>query len=209
MDYQKETINTFEKYADEYEGKYMGYAPYVETYKLLSELLGADASILDAACGPGNISKFLLQESPARNIHGIDLSPKMINLARRNCPTARFAVLDCRDIFSLPGPYDGIIAGFCLPYLSREEVETFIGDARKILSAGGVFYISVMEGDYHCSGPTTKNGVDWVCTYYHDAGFLAETLEVAGFEVLDLVRKPFERDGEPEAVDVFIYARAR
>ncbi len=206
MDPVKQTINTFEKYAVEYEGKYMNYLPYVETYGPLSDLLGADASILDAACGPGNIAKFLLQKSPRRKLHGIDLSEKMVARARLNNPNATFDVMDCRAISSLTQNYDGIIAGFCFPYLTREEVGTFISDARKLLNTEGVLYISFMQGDYAASGLQTRNNIDWVCTYYHDPVLMVDTLRAAGFDVLNLVRKPFEREGEPSTVDVFIYA---
>lgn len=202
------TINTFDKYADEYEDKYMTHLPYVETYRLLSDLLSEDASILDAACGPGNIARFVLHEQPARKLHGIDLSEKMLARARLNNPTATFETMDCRNISALGRQYDGIIAGFCFPYLTREEVGTFICDARNMLNTNRVLYISFMEGDYAASGLQSRNDIDWVCTYYHDADLMVETLRAAGFKVIDLVRKAFRRDGEPEASDVFIYARA-
>lgn len=208
MDPLKATINTFDKYAVEYEGKYMNYGPYVETYAPLSELLPADAAILDAACGPGNIAKFLLNGFPDRKLHGIDLSANMVARARINNPAATFDVMDCRKIPSLTQMYDGIVAGFCFPYLSREEAGTFISDTRTMLNTRGILYISFMEGDYAASGLQTRNDVDWVCTYYHDADLLVETLKAKGFEVIDLVRKKFKRDDEPDASDVFIYARA-
>lgn len=208
MDPLKATINTFDKYADEYESKYMNHAPYVETYGPLSDLLSADASILDAACGPGNIARFLLHEFPNRKLHGIDLSARMVGRARLNNPSATFDVMDCRHISALAQSYDAIVAGFCFPYLTREEVGTFISDARSMLNTDGVLYISFMEGDYADSGLQTRNNIDWVCTYYHDTDLMVDTLNMAGFDVIDIVRKGFASDGEPEATDVFIYARA-
>ncbi|HDZ10077.1 class I SAM-dependent DNA methyltransferase [Pseudohongiella sp.] len=209
MDPVKETINTFDKYAVEYESRYMNHAPYVETYRLLSELLSADAVILDAACGPGNIASFLLQGFPDRKLHGIDLSAKMVARARLNNPAATFDVMDCRKISTLHQHYDAIVAGFCFPYLSRREVRAFISDARNRLNADGVFYISFMAGDYTASGLQTRNDVDWVCTYYHDPELVIETLEATGFEVIDLDRKTVSNDGEPDTIDIFIYARMR
>lgn len=204
----QKTIATFDKYAAEYESKYMDHGPYVATYGPLSDLLAANASILDAACGPGNIARFLLNDFPARKLHGIDLSPRMIELARLHNPTASFAVMDCRQIAELGQCYDAIVAGFCFPYLAREEVMAFIRDAKNMLHAGGVLYISFMEGDYAASGLQSKNDIDWVCTYYHNSDWLADVLDRAGFDVIDIVRKAFVADGEPDATDVFIYARA-
>ena len=208
MEALKETIATFDKYAAEYENRYMDYAPYVATYGPLSDLLPATASILDAACGPGNIARFLLHDFPGRKLHGIDLSPRMVELARHNNPTASFAVMDCRQIAALGRYYDAIVAGFCFPYLAREDVVAFIRDAKNMLHAGGILYISFMEGDYAASGLQSRNDIDWVCTYYHNSDWLADELNRAGFDVIDIVRTAFAADGEPDATDVFIYARA-
>lgn len=208
MDRLKDTINTFNKYADQYQDKYMKYEPYVETYSYLSSLLPADAKILDVACGPGNIAKFLLEAKPELKIYGVDLSPKMVSLARLNNPSAAFDVMDSRDISTLNRTYDGIVAGFLFPYLSREEVDQFILDARAMIGTEGILYVSTMEGDYEASGYQSKNGIDRVYTYYHETKHLVEKLKAAGFEVIDVERKSFEREGEPKAVDVFIYARA-
>jgi cyclopropane fatty-acyl-phospholipid synthase-like methyltransferase len=207
MDALTETIATFDKYAAEYQSKYMDHGPYVATYGPLSELLAADASILDAACGPGNIARFLLEEFPDRSLHGIDLSPNMVARARRNNPTATFEVMDCRQILSLGRRYDAIVAGFCFPYLTRDETGTFISDAQKMLNAGGILYISFMEGDYAASGLQSRNNIDWVCTYYHNTDLMIETLQLRGFEIIDVVRKAFTSDDGPDATDIFIYAR--
>jgi len=203
------TISTFDKYADHYQEKYMKYEPYIETYRYLSSLLKADAEILDVACGPGNISKFLLEEKPQLRVQGIDLSPQMINLARLNNPTAVFEIRDSREILSLKKTFDAIVAGFFLPYLSRDEVSQFIINVRAILRSGGIFYISTMEGDYKNSGYQSNNNLDRVYIYYFQEKFLLEQLKLAGFEIVRINRKPFELNGgSKEAVDLFIYARA-
>jgi len=187
----------------------MMYEPYIETYRYLSSLLRADAEVLDVACGPGNISKYLLEEKPQLKVHGIDLSPQMVNLARSNNPTAVFEIKDSRKISSLKKTYDAIVAGFCFPYLSREEVVQFIISAQAIVRTGGVFYISTMEGDYGNSGWQSNNNADRVYIYYHQAKYLLEQLKSVEFEIMNVERKLFALDDESKAVDLFIYARAR
>ena len=186
----------------------MKYEPYIETYRYLSSLLKADEEVLDVACGPGNISKFLLEEKPQLKVHGIDLSPQMVDLARMNNPTAVFEIRDSREISSLKRTYDAIVAGFCFPYLSREEVVQFIINAREIVRTGGIFYISTMEGDYENSGYQSNNNVDRVYIYYHQEKYLLEQLQSVGFEIINVDRKPIALGDESKAVDLFIYARA-
>jgi len=202
------TINTFDKYANQYMNKFMNYEPYIETYRNLSSLLKDDSEILDVACGPGNISKFLLDENPQLRVHGIDLSPKMVNLAKLNNPTATFEIMDSREISSFNKKYDAIVAGFYLPYLSREEAFQFIVNARAIIRTGGIIYISTMDGEYKDSGYQSKNNKDRVFIYYHQAKYLLEELKSVGFEIINYERKPFALDEESKTVDLFIYARA-
>ena len=203
------TINTFDKYADQYQDKYMKYEPYIATYRYLSNLLSADAEVLDVACGPGNICKYLLEEKPDLIIHGIDLSPKMISLAKSNNPTAFFEVMDSRKISSFKKTYDAIVAGFLFPYLSREEVTQFIVSARAIIRTGGIIYISTMEGDYENSGYQSNKNTDQVYIYYHQAKYLMDQLKSAGFEIINIERKPFAAEHDSTVMDLFIYAMVR
>lgn len=207
MDKLKESVNTFNKYADQYQDKYMGYAPYVESYRRLASLLDARWDVLDAACGPGNISKFLLDQEPSLSIHGIDLAPKMIELARANCPSAIFEVMDSREIESLVKRYDAIVAGFLFPYFSKSEVERFILAARTLIKHDGIFYISTMEGDYQDSAYQSNGSEDRVYTYYHEPNYLRELLEGNGFRVELVERKVFPEVDGKETIDLFIYAR--
>ncbi|PCH63550.1 MAG: SAM-dependent methyltransferase [SAR86 cluster bacterium] len=212
MDKLQITVNTFDKYAQQYQDKYMAHGPYVETYALLSGLLGEHDRVLDVGCGPGNICKYLLTEKPGLQIEGIDLSRQMIDLARANNPTAVFEIADSRNILSLGKTYDAIVAGFCIPYLAKQEVQQLIVDARAMLSDAGVFYLSMMEDSYEKSRylvkSQAKNEVDKVYTYYYEEAFLVAQLESAGFEILNLERKTFKADGDAvAAVDLFIYAR--
>lgn len=208
MDRLKTTISTFDKYADQYQDKFMIYEPYIDTYRNLSSLLKDDSEILDVACGPGNICKFLLDEKPLLKIHGIDLSPQMVNLAKSNNPTAVFEIMDSREISSINKKYDAIVAGFCLPYLSREEAIQFIVNAQTIIRTGGIIYLSTMEGEYENSGYQSNNTKDQVFIYYHQAKYLLEELESVGFEIINYERKPFALDTESNTIDLFIYARA-
>jgi len=69
----------------------------------------------------------------------------MIALAKINNPTAHFELTDCRAIDRLETKFDGIICGFCLPYLSEEDSAKLLLDAATLLHKNGLFYISFVE----------------------------------------------------------------
>jgi hypothetical protein len=70
----------------------------------------------------------------------------MIELAKKNNPTAKFAIMDSRQIDEIKAKYDGIICGFCLPYLSQTDWQKFILDCYNLMNENGLIYISFVEG---------------------------------------------------------------
>ncbi len=69
----------------QYQEKFMNLSLYNETYDLFCNLLSmTKPKVLEIGCGPGNISKYILTKNSNFQIHGIDISPNMINLARIN-----------------------------------------------------------------------------------------------------------------------------
>src|SRR5215470_14610913 len=84
----------FDKYANEYQEKFMDVSLYKAALKTFCDLITkANAKVLDIACGPGNVTKYLLSEKPNLIVLGIDLAAKMIALAKRNNPNATFEVM--------------------------------------------------------------------------------------------------------------------
>ena len=148
MDKYKETFNTWNNVAYMYHDKFMDLDLYNDTYDYICNSVTIQkAKLLEIGCGPGNITKYLLRQRPDFKIFGIDIAPNMIELAKRNNPTANFAVMDCRQILCLDKKYDGIIGGFCLPYLSQTESNELIANSYDLLNDNGLLYLSFVEGD--------------------------------------------------------------
>ncbi len=108
----------------------------------------------------------------------------MIELAKRNNPKANFAVMDSREISKFKIKYDGIICGFCLPYLSDTDSEKLIFDANNLLNERGFIYISFVEGDPNKSDFQVGSSGDRVYFYYHNLDQIKAQLISNSFEVL-------------------------
>lgn len=120
------------------------------------------------------------------------MAPNMLALAKINNPTAHFQLMDCRAIDTLNSKYDGIICGFCLPYLSKQDCLKLIQDSRALLNVDGILYLSAIEGDESLSGyETNSKGEDPIYINYYDEHFLTSSLMEHHFEILDVVRKPY------------------
>lgn len=192
MDRNDVTFSTYNSAAKNYEDKVMGMHLYDDTYDMLCELIEKkNATIFEIASGPGNVTKYLLSKRPDFKISGSDIAPNMIELAKKNNPTADFQLMDCRDIASLDRTFDAIVCGFCMPYLSKEECAKLIQDASKLLKDNGLLYFSTMEDDYAKSGfeATSFSGQDQVYIYYHQADYLTNCLTESGFQIINMQRK--------------------
>lgn len=198
----------FNKYAESYQEKYMDVALYAASLDLFcAHLPDEHAQILELACGPGNVTLYLLGKRPDLKILGTDLAPNMIELARKNNPSAQFEVLDCRQISSLGRTFDAIMFGFGLPYLSKSEALDFIRDAAKLLKPKGLIYLSTMEDDYSKSGIQTSSGGDQLYMYFHEADYLVQALGENGFHLIALNRQEFPTEKTEKTMDLLILAR--
>lgn len=208
MDTPEHVSKVFSKYAEKYQERFMNFELYNDTFdKFCSVISKRDPQILELGCGPGNITKYLLSKRPDFKILGIDLSEKMISLAKINNPGAEFKVMDCRDVRSLNAKYDAVMCGFCLPYLSKTEAIRMIADVSGLLNPGGIFYISTMEDDNSKSSfKPSSTGEEEMFMNYHEEGYLTDALEVNGFSIVDLQRKDFTNHDGSKAVDLILIA---
>ncbi len=206
MDKNKQAVYVFNKLADLYQAKFMDVSLYAESFDLFCDLLKtAKPSVLEIACGPGNITRYLLDKRPDLQILGTDLSENMVVLARKNNPDAEFEVMDCRAIASIRKKFDGLMCGFCLPYLSREEVAQLIADAYLILNPGGLIYLSTMEDDYENSAWKKASTGDETFQHFYREQDLAVMLAKSGFEILNVQRKEYT-SGETAVTDLAMIA---
>lgn len=200
-------IAVFDKRAKEYQDKYMDVSLYHDSFDVFCNAIKKQgAEILELACGPGNVTRYLLDKRPDFKILGIDLATNMLDLARKNNPEAEFRLMDCRDIGRLNKKYDGIAGGFCLPYLSKEESVRLIRHAAGLLKPNGILYLSTMEDDYSKSGLQTSSYGDQAYIHYHQADYLVAALEENGFRIMDLQRKEYVAPGGAKTTDLVIIA---
>jgi len=206
MDNTKNAVEIFNKFARQYQDKFMDVSLYKQSLDLFcNSIAKQNAEVLELACGPGNITKYLLEKRPDLKILGTDLAPNMIALAKSNNPSAEFQLMDCRDIKQHGKRYDAIMCGFCLPYLSKVEAIKLISDASEALSNGGVLYISTMEDDHLKSGLKTSSAGNVMYMNYHEGDYLVEALKKNGFEILYLHRQDFP--GEEKVTDLLIVGK--
>jgi ubiquinone/menaquinone biosynthesis C-methylase UbiE len=99
MNLETSSAEAFDRLAELYREKLMDLTQYDDSYQTFCDLLPRPkANVLDVACGPGNVARFLPNYRPDLQVLGVDLAPRLIELARAAVPGARFMHFDVRQL---------------------------------------------------------------------------------------------------------------
>ena len=207
-DQYKETHRTWNNIAQLYEDKFMHLELYNDTYQTFCDLLSSlDASILEIGCGPGNITQQLLSSNPNLKILATDISQNMIDLAKKNNPDIDTLVLDARNLKTLNRKFDGIICGFTVPYLSKEDCIEMLSECAQLLNSHGIIYISFVPGDYNESGFISGSTGKRTFFYYHSLKTIQTTLESNKMSIIKLQDKTYNKSDHQFEIHTILIAK--
>lgn len=135
-----------EAYADTLTGE-LGDLPF-ETWLLerIADLAGPHP-VVEVGCGPGHVTAHLADLGV--DASGVDLSPAMIEQARRRFPEGRYDVGDLRRLMR-PATSDGwgaVLAWYSLIHLAPSEWPSTLAALLRPLRPGGLLVIACHVGD--------------------------------------------------------------
>ena len=203
------TVKVYNAHVKEYVSKFMDLDLYRDTFDAFLELLPTNAKILELGCGPGNVVKYLKSKRVDLDIFGIDLAPEMIKEAQRQNPDSQFEVMDIRDTGEIPQQFDAVIAAFCLPYISYDDVPALFANCRKLVVDNGLLYVSCMEGPKSRSGfeKTSFTGEDEMYINYYERSEILSLLKENGFIIEGFFTKDYPESDGSTTIDIFYLAR--
>jgi ubiquinone/menaquinone biosynthesis C-methylase UbiE len=202
------SVNTFNCCASVYEQRFKDISLYkTRIDEFCSYLIFDKYKILDLGCGPGNYCYYISKVKGFYNIIGVDRSDEMIKIAKKNFPGGVFNVADIRKLNYTSESFHGIIASFCIPYLSYNDTADFIRNITKILKPSGVVYISCFEGTHSGFEQTNFSGEMALYVYYYSEEFLINILEDNGLQVLSFNRQDNTESAENFSTNMIIIAQ--
>jgi ubiquinone/menaquinone biosynthesis C-methylase UbiE len=145
-------------------------------------ILAADhgTDIADIGCGTGRLEPYLagLGLTP----RGVDLSPEMIRVARRDHPGFDFEVGDLRRLPLGDASLAGAVCWYSLIFLAPADRATAFGELARVVRPGGYLATAYKIGDggVRRVGRTTGLGVEFD-VYWLSPGELEGRLADAGF----------------------------
>ncbi|MEV3930625.1 MULTISPECIES: class I SAM-dependent methyltransferase [unclassified Streptomyces] len=176
-------------------------AAFAETVR--TEGLGP---VADMGCGPGKVTAHL--SDLGVRAFGIDLSPKMVGLARRACPGLDLAVGSMTAPPVRDGALGGILAYYSTHHTPPDSLPAVFAGFRRALAPGGRLMMAGHVGDDEILRPTQAYGGHPVSYEKHllPPDRIAGLLEQAGLVVTArLVQEPDE--GTKNQVATFLAQR--
>lgn len=198
----------FDQYADDFDHHLQNVLQYRAPQLLLAALdqvglLGRDMDVLDLGCGTGLCGALL--RPYAGTLAGVDLSPQMLEQARRRGVYDELACADIADyLLARATPCALLVAADVLVYLG--DLQPLFRAARNALHSGGAFAFTVEAvGGVH-------EKVDYELLpsgrYAHSQAYLEALAKVHGFEVRSLVPHVLRKDeGRDIAGLVAVFAK--
>ena len=138
-EYKELSIREFTKAAEVYDGGHAGiYEMCKDDYPpILAELREDDfEDLLDVGCGTGPMVELLASELPGRRYTGLDLTPRMIEVASaKGIEGARFVVGDAEDLLFGEGSFDAVICANSFHHYPNPQA--FFNEVARVLRPGG------------------------------------------------------------------------
>ena len=138
-EYKELSIQEFTKAAEVYDSGHAGiYEMCKDDYPPILEELKKDdfEDLLDVGCGTGPMVELLASEFPGRRCTGLDLTPKMIEVASaKGIENARFVVGDAEDLPFDDESFDAVICANSFHHYP--DPQAFFDGVARVLRPGG------------------------------------------------------------------------
>ena len=162
--------------------------------------LAADlgSSVADVGCGTGRLAPYLAGRG--LRPRGFDLSPGMIQVARRDHPGFGFDVADLRELPVEDASLAGVVCWYSLMYLAPACRPAAFGELARVVKPGGYLVTAFKAGDSQVrrGGRSTGLGVEFD-VYWLSPGEMEQRVTGAGFATVFWGGRPPEgQEGSPQ-----------
>jgi SAM-dependent methyltransferase len=201
-DFLQETRNSYNALAAAYAERYRGeLAPRALDRGVLgafAELVlgrvGNSTTVADVGCGPGRVTALL--SSLGVDAFGVDLSPAMIEMARRDYPELRFKVGSMLELDIPAGSLGGVLAWYSTIHVPDDRLPDAFAEFRRVLVPGGYLLLGFQVGDtvlHRTEGLGQPVSVDF---HQRQPDWVAAVLKQAGFAMYATVVREADSIGE-------------
>jgi SAM-dependent methyltransferase len=161
--------------------------------------------VCDMGCGPGHVARYL--RDAGASVFGLDLSPGMLEQARKLNPDISFREGNMLALDILDGALGGIAAFYAIVNIPKLSLPVVFREIQRVLQPGGLLLLA-----FHTGNEVLHEDELWGQKISMDFLLLQPSeirvdLEVAGFTIEEVVEREPYPDVEYPSRRAYIFAR--
>lgn len=162
--------------------------------------------VCDMGCGPGHVARYL--RDTGTMVFGLDLSPRMVEQARKLSPEIEFREGNMMSLDLSDGILAGITAFYAIVNIPKAALPSVFREMHRALQPGGLLLLA-----FHAGNEVLHEEELWGRTIALDFFLLQpseirEYLEAAGLLVEEIIeREPYAPEVEYQSRRAYIFAR--
>ena len=201
---------SYDQVADEYARRISGelqHKPFDrEVLNRFAAAVIGRGEVCDMGCGPGHIARYL--RDAGATIFGLDLSPRMLEQARRLHPDISFREGNMMSLGLPNGTLAGIAAFYAIVNIPRESLVSVFREMHRVLQPGGLLLLA-----FHCGDEILHEDGLWgrpisMDFFLFQPLVIRHYLETAGFAIEEIIeRVPYSPEVEYQSRRAYIFVR--
>jgi ubiquinone/menaquinone biosynthesis C-methylase UbiE len=160
----------------------------------------------DFGCGPGQTTKFLF-DADVNDIIGIDISPEMVNVARRIFPYIKF---ETGDLLALPykeNYFASAVAFYAIVHFDYDQIAKAFKEVNRVLKKDAHFLFSFHVGEETVHFDQA-NGIDVdIDLHFLQTNQILKLLDDNNFRMIDTVERLPYPDVEYATKRAYVWAQ--
>jgi SAM-dependent methyltransferase len=200
---------SYDRVADEYVERIFDELRHKPLDRRLLDRFAADVRdtglVCDVGCGPGHVARYLHEQGV--DVCGVDLSPAMVEHARRLTPGIDFQQGDMLALDVPDKSWVGITAFYSIIHISRRELPRALAELKRVLRPGGRLLLA-----FHVGGQTIHLDEWWgqpvsVDFHFFRSEEMTDFLRQAGFAIDEIIERDPYPDVEHPSRRSYLFAR--
>ena len=173
--------------------------------RFAAEIAGR-GQVCDMGCGPGHVARYL--RDAGTNVCGLDLSPKMLEQARRLNPDISFQQGDMTALDLEDGTLAGITAFYAIVNIPKDCLPSVFREMDRVLKPGGLLLVA-----FHTGNEVLREKELWGRPISMDfllfqPSAIRQYVEGAGLNIEEIIeREPYAPEVEYQSRRAYIFAR--